>query len=299
MTVFKLRYLIFIVVIAIILGFAWIYAFRGGSEVKLRIATTTSLYATGLLEVLAEHFHEKYPGVKLEFVPVGSGEALRRAAQGDVCMVLVHAPSLEKQYIINGVLEERTIFAYNYFVIVGPKEDPARAFNSATPIEVFKKIYEAGEAGKTLFISRGDNSGTHNKELSIWTKAKLNPQGKSWYLETGSGMDATLIVANEKRAYTLSDISTFLKLKTEGRIQNLKVVYSGGEELLNIYSAYIVSTCTGKEREYATRLLEYLSSEAQEIIGSYGLEEFNTPLFNPAIDRLEWLEEMWTVLSEE
>ncbi len=275
-----------------------VYTSSRGGEIRVRATTTTSLYATGLLDYLAEKFSEKHHGVILEFIPVGSGEALRRAAGGDACMVLVHAPSLEKQYMSQGVIGEKHIFAYNYFILVGPASDPAGARGAGSVIEAFENIYHAGSEGKALFVSRGDNSGTHVRELMIWSRTGLDPHGREWYLETGSGMSNTLLVANEKKAYTLSDIGTFLKLKKDGRLPDLEILYMNGTELINVYSAYMVSSCSGREKSVAEEFIEFItSSEGQQLIASYGVDKYGQSLFYPAQGKLEWLEEAWQELS--
>ena len=267
-------------------------------EIRVRVITTTSLYATGLLDYLADEFRKDHPNTFFDFIPVGSGEALRRAENGDACMVFVHAPSLEKRYIEKNVIISRKIFAYNYFIIAGPIDGPADIRDSNSVVDAFKKIYEAGEEGKAKFISRGDNSGTHVKELSIWSLADLNPHGRPWYLETGSGMANTLLVANEEKAYVLSDIGTYLKLKKEGRLPDLEILYSNDTELINIYSIYIVSSCTGAEKQAAQEFAEFIINKGQELIANYGVKEYSQRLFNPAKDNIEWLEEVWEELSE-
>jgi len=271
-------------------------------SIRVRVATTTSLYATGLLDYLADKFvdriKEKYGcNTILAFMPLGSGEALRRAKNGDACLVLVHAPSLEKEYISKGVLTDGHIFAYNYFIIVGPKDDPANVSHSSNVIEAFRKIYLAGELGKAKFISRGDRSGTNVRELMIWNLTGLNPKGKPWYIETGSGMGETLLVANEFKAYTLSDIGTFLKFKSKGRIPNLVILYSNDTELINIYSVYMVSTCSGIEKSIANSFIKFLTGDAQELIAKYGIHEYGQPLFYPAKGKSEWLSKIWSMLA--
>ncbi len=263
---------------------------------RIRVATTTSLYATGLLEYLAKHFCEKYPHVRIDFIPVGSGEALRRAARGDVCMVFVHAPSLEREYVDKGILEEHKIIAYNYFVLVGPSQDPARVRGSKDAFEAFKKIYQAGERGKVIFVSRGDRSGTHIKELSLWEASNLNPHGRPWYRESGAGMGQTLIMANEMRAYTISDIGTFLKFKKEGRIPNLEILYTNSTELINIYSIYIVSSSSGDERKYAELFADFVY-ENQDLIARYGVDKYGQPLFYSARGKEETLYKIWLELA--
>lgn len=263
----------------------------------LKVSTTTSLYATGLLDYLASKFEENHPNVAIEFIPVGSGEALRRAAQGDVDMVFVHAPSLEKKYVDEGVLEGWKIIAYNYFVIVGPPDDPA-GIKGMSPVDAFKRIAEAGAQGKALFISRGDNSGTNVKEISLWKAAGIKPGGK-WYIESGTGMSETLLIASEKGAYTLSDIGTFLKLKAEGKIR-LVILVAGGDELLNIYSVYVVNPKVNGGANYnlAQQFRDFVASpEGQRLIGEYGVDKYGQPLFYPAAGKEEWLHEMWIKLS--
>ncbi len=264
-------------------------------EVRVRATTTTSLYATGLLDYLEEKFREKNPYVRVDFIAVGSGEALRRAANGDACLVLVHAPSLEKKYLDEGSITEGRIFAYNYFVIAGPSNDPAGVKEANSPVEAFALIYKAGREGKALFVSRGDNSGTHVKELSIWRKAGLKPEG-GWYLETGSGMGNTLLVANEKMGYVLTDLGTYLKFKREGKLPNLEVLFQGGEELLNVYSVYLVSSCKGEEAKAAREFASFVAEEAQPLIGEYG-KEYGMPLFYPAQGKEEWLSSMWNKMA--
>ncbi|MCS7386300.1 MAG: substrate-binding domain-containing protein [archaeon GB-1867-005] len=268
-------------------------------EITLRISTTTSLYATGLLEYLAEKFEEKHPDVIIQFIPVGSGEALRRAAKGDVDMVFVHAPLLEIKYINDSTLINGNIVAYNYFIIVGPHEDPA-GIKGLDPIEAFKKIYKAGEEGSAVFVSRGDNSGTHVRELYIWKLANLSPHGNEWYVESGSGMSETLLIANELRAYTLSDIGTYLKLRTDGRI-DLEPLVSKDDLLINIYSVYIVNPCKfrGVNYEVAKMFKDFVTSdEGQKLIGSYGVSTYGQSLFLPAKDKYGELEMIWVELSK-
>jgi len=250
--------------------------------VTLRVSTTTSLYATGLLEELAEKFKEKTQGVIIEFAPVGSGEALKKAEKGDVDMVFVHAPKLEKKYLEKGVLKSGEIFAYNTFIILGPKNDPA-GIKEMDPINAMIAIFRAGEAGNAKFVSRGDNSGTHNRELWLWSLAGLDPSGKHWYIESGTGMAQTLMIANEYGAYTLSDIGTYLKLSSE--LAYLTPLVTQGSELLNVYSIYIVDSevIKGANEKLAYEFQQFvLSDEIQSFIGNYGVAEFGSSLFYPA-----------------
>ena len=284
-----------IALVALIIAAYLIYAASATpSTVSIRASTTTSLYQTGLLDHLANEFRKTHPNVEIHFQAVGSGQALKLAEQGDVYMVFVHAPSLEKQYIEEGVVEKVAIFAYNYFVIVGPADDPAGVARTSSATDAFKKIYEAGERGLAKFVSRGDNSGTHVKELSLWDKAGLSPQGKPWYIESGQGMAQTLVMAEEMSTYTLSDISTFLDVKQKGQIPSLKILYEGGEELINIYSVYVVKD-GGAAKEFANFIV---SEEGQAVIAEYGKDRFGKPLFNPAKGNEAYLAEMWSKLAE-
>mgnify|MGYP000159064452 CR=1 FL=1 len=292
--------LLIIVIIAIAVIGVQTFVQSGKISGTLRVSTTTSLYATGLLEKLAEEFRKQYPDVVVQFIAVGTGRALRLVANGDVDMTFVHAPSLEQKYINNGLLVDGRIIAYNYFIIVGPRGDPANIKGLTSPIEAFKKIYEAGVKGKALFISRGDNSGTHVRELAIWRRAGLNPKGQKWYIESGTGMSKTLLIANEKKAYTLSDIGTFLKLKGEGVLNELEILVGKGEELINIYSAYIANPQKYKVNYKLAKLfLEFVTSDkGQEIINSYGKDKFSQPLFYPAKGKEPELKVYWRKLVE-
>ena len=293
----KFKYIIVIVALVAVAAIGvLLYTSYSNKLVRVRVTTTTSLYATGLLDYLADQFYKKYPNVRIDFIAVGSGEALRRAAKGDACMVFVHAPSLEREYIEKGVLEQHRIIAYNFFVIVGPRDDPAGVRSAKNAVEAFRKIYVAGEEGKATFVSRGDNSGTHVKEMSIWKLAGLNPRGRPWYRESGAGMAQTLVMANELRAYTLSDIGTYLKLKKDGKLPNLEILYANDTELINIYSVYIVKSCTGEERKYAELFADFVYNN-QDLIGRYGVDKYGQPLFYPAKGKESDLYKIWLKLS--
>lgn len=276
------KYLFLLIAIPILVAAGLtIYHYQYQSKAILRVSTTTSLYATGLLDKLAEEFSRKHPNIIIQFIPVGSGEALRRAGMGDADIVLVHAPNLEKKYLENNILVEGRIFAYNYFIIVGPPDDPASIRDTESVTSAFKRIFEAGLAGKALFISRGDNSGTHNRELFIWGKVGVEPGG-GWYIESGTGMAQTLEIANEKGGYTLSDIGTYLKLKKSGVLNNLDVLFSGDQNLINIYSVYIVNPekVEGVNYQLAKEFRDFIiRDEGQAIIREYGVKEYGAKLF--------------------
>lgn len=287
---------VLVAVAVTILAVAHAAGLFGGSELRVRISTTTSLYATGLLDYLASKYEETHPGVAIDFLPVGSGQALKLAADGEVCAVFVHAPQLEIRYIKDGVLEDHRIIAYNYFVIVGPRDDPAGVRSASNATEAFRRIYEAGEAGEAVFISRGDNSGTNVKELSIWEAADLDPGGRPWYKEVGKGMADTLVMADEMRAYTLSDIGTYLKLRKDGVLKNVELLYANSTELINIYSTYLVTSCTGAERAEAQEFIGFVYTH-QDLIGGYGVSKYGQPLFYPADGREEELARTWESIA--
>lgn len=239
--------------------------------------TTTSLYDSGLLETLLPPFEKKY-NVTVKTIAVGTGEALKNAEQGNVDAIFVHDPEREQEYVERRVLLERTPIAKNYFLIVGPKDDPAEVKEAENPAKAFEKIFKE----KALFASRGDNSGTHSKELNIWSSAGIDPLKNSGYFETGQGMGETLRIASERQAYTLTDIATFF---STGNLE-LEVLFKEGSELENLYSFSLVNPDISSKINYrdAKKLLEYLrSDEAQEIIADFGRER--TPagwqLFEP------------------
>ncbi len=294
------RLAVTIIILLLALAGVYIYTQTTLSHKVLRVSTTTSLYATGLLDELAKKFEETHPNVIIHYIPVGSGEALKKASLGDADLVLVHAPNLEKKYIDMGVLIDGEIFAYNYFIIVGPPNDPAGIKGLKNATQAFKKIMEAGESGIALFVSRGDNSGTNNRELYIWNRLGVRPSG-DWYIEAGAGMAQTLEIADEKAAYTLSDTGTYLKLKKTGAIHNLDILVSGDPILINVYSVYLVNPdkFSGINYQLAKEFKEFIvSNTGKKLIGEYGLEEFGEPLFHPATkDNINELREAWSFFA--
>ena len=252
----------------------------------LRIATTTSLYDTGLLDEL-EDMYENVSGVDVQITAQGTGQALDTARRGDVDLVLVHSPGLEQEFIDQGYGINPHCFAYNNFLIVGPDSDPAKIKNM-TPEEAFKAIVIAGKNNTpgVAFVSRGDNSGTHNREQQIWKAAGYNyttdiQDSGDWYVETGSGMGETLTIANQKEAYTLSDIGTYLAFKSQ---LNLVQLVTEGGELMNRYSAIAVNPEKNPNVniDEANRFIDWITSnETKEFIGNFGVAEFGQPLFVP------------------
>lgn len=248
---------------------------RAADEVRLRLATTTSTQDTGLLDVLHPPFERKM-NVKVDVIAVGTGKALELGSRGDVDVVLVHAREAEDKFVADGFGINRRDVMYNDFVIVGPASDPAKIKGVTDVVAVLQKI----AAAQAPFISRGDDSGTHKKELSLWSKAGLKPAG-AWYAEAGQGMGPVLTMANEKQAYVLSDRGTFLAYT--GKVE-LKVLSEGGKDLLNPYGVIAVNPQKFPNVKYdlAMAYIKYLTSpEGQQIIGDYGKEKFGQALFIP------------------
>ncbi|MCS7131450.1 MAG: substrate-binding domain-containing protein, partial [Hadesarchaea archaeon] len=257
---------------------------------ELRVATTTSLYDTGLLDFIGNYYREKY-GKKIIFIPVGTGQAIYLAKMGEADIIMVHSPNAEFQFMRENLGIARKIIAYNFFVIVGPPDDPA-GIKDSSPIEALKKLAVAGKAGVTSWISRGDNSGTHIKEKDLWVAAGFdisNLRRESWYIESGTGMGTTLWITNQKRAYTLADIGTYLRYFNHGLI-DLRLFVSGGKELLNVYSVMIVNPKISPQINFedAVLFIKFLiSEEGQAIINNYGKDEYGQPLFYPAVKLLK------------
>ncbi|MCH6545004.1 MAG: substrate-binding domain-containing protein [Deltaproteobacteria bacterium] len=239
----------------------------------LILATTTSSQDSGLLDLLLPHFQEK-TGYLVKTIAVGSGQALAIGRRGDADVLLVHAPDEEKMFIANGHGVERRSFMYNYFVLAGVSEDPAGVSKTKSVPEAFRRIADS----KTLFLSRGDESGTHIMEQRLWHRAGVRPSGR-WYQQSGQGMGPTLIIAAEKKAYVLTDRSTYLRLKK--RI-GLKVLLDGDSELLNIYSLIRVNSQKSSRINVAGGKAFFdfmLSRETMKRIETFGVEKFGEPLF--------------------
>ncbi len=252
---------------------------------ELLIATTTSLYDTKLLDRVQD-IYENETGIDLKITSQGTGIALQIAKRGDADLLLVHSPSQEKTFIDDGYGINQRCFAYNYFIIVGPKSDPAGIAN-LTPEAAFAKIRSLGMNGtpNVLFVSRGDQSGTHTAEQNIWTKAGFNytnnvSNSGPWYLSVGKGMGETLVLASQKGAYTLSDEGTFLAFKSQ--LDLVPLITQGGS-LLNRYSAIAVNPAKNPNVNIvqADRFINWLiSDEGKQIVGSYGNETYGKSLFS-------------------
>jgi tungstate transport system substrate-binding protein len=264
----------------------WYYqSTRQGVRV-LTISTTTSLYDTGLLENAIAPAFKKETGIELRFIPKGTGAAIQDAKNGVADAIMVHARSKEIAFMEEGYGVNRKVFAYNFFVIVGPKSDPA-GVKEMTPIVALRKIAEEGRRGNAIWVSRDDGSGTNTKEIALWKKAGFDYgriKNEGWFRNTGSGMGQTLNYANIVKGYTLTDIGTYLKYRKDGLIE-LETLVSEDDELINIYSVILINPERyKKDFDGAMMLAKWLVSEkGQEIIGNYGRNEYGTPLFFPVV----------------
>jgi len=220
----------------------------------LRLATTTSTENSGLLELLLPPFEEAN-NCRVDVIPVGTGRAIRLGESGDVDVILVHARSREEKFVASGAGVDRRDVMYNDFVILGSSNDPAGIREQADIVSVMKRI----AAHHALFISRGDESGTHTREAKLWQIAKIEPRGE-WYLEAGRGMGEVIKMADELQAYTLSDRGTFLAFQST---VGLQIVFSGGERLYNPYGAIMVNPQKHPHvnAKLAKKFLDYLVSE--------------------------------------
>ncbi|MFC1921298.1 substrate-binding domain-containing protein [Chloroflexota bacterium] len=249
-------------------------------QTRLRVATTTSLYDTGLWGYLEPIFEEEY-GIEVDVMHAATGKAIEYGTRGDVDVITVHAKSKEEAFIADGYGVERVPFAYNYFLIVGPESDPA-GIKGMFPEDAFKKLMETGSGS---FVSRGDDSGTHTKEKTIWSLAGYEyadvQSAGAWYIEAGIGMGPTLMMAKEKEAYTLTDMGTYLAYKSE---TGLVPIVDKGSVLLNVYSVIAVNPdkVSVKNIDMAENMVAFLtSSEIQELIGKYGADAYGMQLFTP------------------
>lgn len=289
----KVYGIIIIAVIIVAVGIAaWVIE-ASQDKVILTVSTTTSLYETRLLDVLDAKFEEKYPDINVTFVSQGTGLAIETAKRGDSDMIIVHDEFREKALLEDGYGVNRKIIAYNFFVIVGPEDDPVN-IEGMYPVDALLAIRNAGESGYATWVSRGDDSGTHAMEKRLWIAGGEDPtelRETGWYLERGAGMTATLALANEKRAYTLCDMGSYLNNYVSGNIE-LLIWVQAGKETLNVYS---VIACDPQNPDLShvkfnesMKFIKFLvSDEVQNILADYSVDEFAQPLFNPAVEVLK------------
>jgi tungstate transport system substrate-binding protein len=235
-------------------------------KTKLVIASTTSTQQSGLFDILIPAYEKssRYD-IKVEIIAVGTGKAIRVAKKGEADMLFVHDPFREEKFVAEGYGINRRAVMHNDFIILGPGNDPAGIKRLKSAIDAFEEIAEKGSS----FVSRGDDSGTNIKELDIWDDAGINPKGKGWYFETGAKMGDTLLTANQKKAYTLSDMGTFLNY--ESKI-NLKILFKGDPILRNNYSVIAVNPDkfpNVKYREAMDFIAFVTSPEGQRLIADY------------------------------
>ncbi len=241
----------------------------------LILATTTSTVDSGLLDVLNPVF-EKKTGYRVKTISVGTGQALAMGEKGEADVLLTHAPAAEKKLVDSGAVTNYQLVMHNDFVLVGPPDDPAGIKGKSAP-EALKAIAEKG----AVFVSRGDDSGTHKMEKSLWKKADVTTEGAKWYQEAGQGMGATLAMASEKHGYTLTDRATYLAQKA-----NLKmdILSEGDKSLLNIYHVMQVNPekFDKVNAEGAKAYVDFMvAPETQKMIGDFGKEKFGQSLFFP------------------
>lgn len=244
---------------------------------ELILATTTSTQDSGLLDYLLPKFTEE-TGVTFKVVAVGSGQALQLGKDGNADVLLVHSPAAEKDFMAAGDGVRREDVMYNDFVILGPSADPAGIKGLTSAVDAFKKLAET----KSTFISRGDDSGTHSKEKSVWTKAEITPEG-SWYVSAGQGMAEVLTMADEQQAYTLSDRATYLTRKNTGL--TLDIMVEGDAALFNPYGVIAVNPAKNPaiKADLANQFIDWIISvPTQEVISQFGIDTFGGSLFTPS-----------------
>lgn len=260
-----------------------LYFFNAAAESRvLTLATTTSTYDSGLLDALIPPFERAY-GCRVDIIAVGTGQALELGRTGDVDVILVHSPASELRWMAEGHGSSRRAVMYNDFVIVGSPRDPAGLAEASDLRAALSRLAEAGAAGNALFLSRGDDSGTYEKEVALWSAAGIKP-ASPWYEEVGAGMGDTLRLAADRGAYTLSDRGTYLALygPGSGREGRLAVSFEGDPDLHNPYHVMVVSPAAhpGVNAELAEEFAAYLvSEEARRIISTFGVDRFGQPLF--------------------
>ena len=260
-----------------VLLFTWVVVTPAGAASRnLILATTTSTQDSGLLDLLVPQF-EKESGFFVKTIAVGSGQAMAMWEKGEADVLLVHSPEAEKQFMAKGAGSSRRLVMHNDFIIVGPAADPAKIRGARTSADAFRKVAQAG----SLFLSRGDNSGTHAKEKGLWKGAAFSPEGQKWYQQTGLGMGQTLNVAAEKKGYTLADRGTYLAMK---KSLGMEILLEGDAKLLNVYHVIEVNPARWpKVNAPAARAFAdfMVSKKVQEIIGRFGVDKFGAPLFFP------------------
>jgi tungstate transport system substrate-binding protein len=293
---------VIVIIVAAIGAYIYLQNAPSNQHTTLTVATTTSLHDTGLEDTgtgnIKEAFEAKYPNITVNFVALGTGDAIKKAQAGDADMILVHSPSQELTFLTDGYGVNRKIVAYNFFVIVGPADDPANIGSITDLNQALNKIYTEAQTNSNIqWVARNDSSGTSTKEQSLWKAAGLDYNQllseSSWFHATGQGMGATLLIANNgvgaaSPAYILSDIGTFLSYSTQGNIPNLKVIIQAQKALLNVYSAIIDDprndALSHTNYDASLKFVSYLvSTEGQQLIADYGISTYGQQLFSPFV----------------
>ncbi len=252
------------------------------AQKNIILATTTSTQDSGLLDILLPMF-EKKTGYFVKTIAVGSGQAMAMGHKGEADVLLVHSPDAEKKFVADKDGIDRRLVMHNDFIIVGPQNDPAKIRGLKSSVEAFRKIAQT----QSLFMSRGDNSGTHAKERVIWKKAGIEQERQKWYQQTGLGMGQTLSVSSEKQAYTLTDRGTYLAMKKR---LALVILTEGDRDLLNIYHVIEVNPAKWPKvnAEGARALADFMvSKQTQDVIRNFGVDKFGSPLFFPDAGKKE------------
>jgi tungstate transport system substrate-binding protein len=238
------------------------------------LASTTSTQDSGLFDVLIPAFEKANPAYLMKVIAVGSGEAIKLGEQKDADVLLVHSPASEVKFMDGGFGVDRRPVMYNDFVIVGPAADPAGIKGAVKAVDAFAKM----AAARAVFVSRGDDSGTHNKEKSIWASGTIDPKGQSWYLSVGQGMGETLKIANEKTGYTLVDRATWLTAKSG--LDGLVLLVEGDKKLYNPYS--VIQVVGAKNASGAKAFSDWIiSADGQTVIGEFGKAKYGQQIFVP------------------
>jgi len=285
--------IIIVAAAATVLIIAGTYAyFQSLVRARMLVSTTTSLFETGLLNATKTAFEAKYP-IILAFTAVGTGQAIQQAKGGNVGALLVHSPSQEIEFLKGGDGVSRKIIAYNFFTIVGPASDPAYINGSSVSVALQKIAdYGRSHSGIRIWASRGDGSGTHTKEKSLWAKAGFNYTQIStepWYNSAAQGMTMTLNMANELQAYTLSDTGTYWKLSKDGTV-SLVAFITEAKDLLNVYSVMAVNSTKHPSvniTDAVTFIRFLISDEGQQLIDNYGKETYGQSLFHSTVQLLK------------
>jgi tungstate transport system substrate-binding protein len=269
----------FIFIISIFLIIASIFMFScKAKDTEIILATTTSTYDSGLLDELIPAFEEG-TGYKVKSIAVGTGEAIAMGERGEADVLLVHSRAAEDKFVQDGYGIDRRDVMHNDFVIIGPESDPA-GIAGLTAVEAYTAVSE----NKALFVSRGDDSGTNKKEILIWGEEEITPEGE-WYIESGQGMGATLRIADEKQAYTMSDRGTYLSQQAS---LSLVILVEGDDILFNPYGVIPVNPERHKDikinYEGAVAFANFITGEiGQSIIREFGVEKYGQPLFYPDV----------------